>query len=74
MIRFKEQQPVAKPAPKPPSAKPVDPGPISPSQPMVRINFEISRTQHSRLKIHAAQHGTTIKALLDHAITTMIGA
>lgn len=38
----------------------------------VRVNFDLMKDKHTALKIYAANHGTTITALLTEYVDTLI--
>lgn len=40
---------------------------------MKRVNFQLPANQHTRLKVYAAQHGTTITELLTEHVKQLIG-
>lgn len=45
---------------------------LADEQKPVRVNFDLMKDKHTALKVYAANHGTTITALLTEFVDTLI--
>lgn len=45
----------------------------TPSEPLRRVNFEVTESKHTKLKINAARRGQTIREFLTAYIDTLPG-
>jgi hypothetical protein len=53
------------------ASKPVTLADMSDSKPTVRVNFDLERDEHIKLKIHAAKSGKTVRQVLSEFIATL---
>jgi hypothetical protein len=44
------------------------------AKPTVRVNFDLSASEHIRLKVHAAKLGKTVRQLLSEFVATLPAA
>lgn len=53
------------------ASKPAVLADMADGKPTVRVNFDLARDDHTRLKVYAAQQGKTVRQVLSDFIATL---